>query len=305
MAPWWNASAIPANAFVIRGILKQSQHDFTNALCDLQLALTQDPRNAQAWLTRSTILTVLGDYTGARRACIPLAQLTPGLIALTAVANVACLNGDAERGCALLRNALRDNPNTAERERVWALTILAETEVRIGHSEDAQETFKKALQLDPRDVYIQCAYADLLLDLGRGREAEHLLKNSVPSDSVLLRLALAEAQQSPPPADLPMHVSMLRARFEEGHLRGDFVHQREEARFLLAIEGNAAGALKMALLNWHVQHEPADARILLESALAQRDATAALPVLAFIQSSHIEDSRLLFLTERLKRVQHP
>jgi len=98
---------------------------------------------------------------------------------------------------------------------------------------------------------------------------------------------------------------MLRARFEEGHLRGDFVHQREEARFLLAIEGNAAGALKMALLNWHVQHEPADARILLESALAQRDATAALPVLAFIQSSHIEDSRLLFLTERLKRVQHP
>jgi predicted Zn-dependent protease len=306
MLPWWNATAIPANALVIRAILKQSQHDFTNALSDLQLALARDPRNAQAWLTRSTILTVLGDYIGARRACVPLAQLAPGLIALTAAANVACLNGDAEHGCALLRTALHDNPNTPKSEQVWALTILAETQARLGHQGEAEESFKRALQLEPRDIYLQCAYADLLLDLDRAREAaESLLKNSMLSDAVLLRLALAEAQESPPGAHLPMHVSMLRARFEEGQLRGDFVHQREEARFLLALDGNSTGALKLARLNWQVQHEPADARILLESALAQHDAKAALPALEFIGASHIEDSHLAFLTDQLKDLQNP
>jgi Flp pilus assembly protein TadD len=287
---------------VLRAILKQSQHEFTNALADLQLALTQDPRNGQAWLTRSTILTVLGDYAGARRVCVPLARLTPGLVALTAAANVACLNGDAERGCALLRNALRDNPHAAKDEQVWALTILAEAQARLSYQRDAEDSFRKALELDPRDSYVRCSYADLLLDLGRARDAESLLKSSVLSDAVLLRIALAQAQQSPPPADLPMHVSTLRARFEEGHLRGDFVHQREEARFFLSLADDPCAALKVASLNWEVQHEPADARILLESALAECDAPSAQPVLEFIGSTGIEDTRLALLVQQLKRL---
>ena len=89
LAPWWNTTNAPAEALVLRATIRQSQHDFTNALADLEFALKQAPRNAQGWLTRATILTVLGEYPTARRACIPLAQLAPGLVALTAGAVVS------------------------------------------------------------------------------------------------------------------------------------------------------------------------------------------------------------------------
>src|SRR4029077_12290651 len=67
LAPWWNATNAPADALVLRATIRQNQHDFTNALADLELALQKSPRNAQAWLTRATVLTVLGDFPAARR----------------------------------------------------------------------------------------------------------------------------------------------------------------------------------------------------------------------------------------------
>ncbi len=82
----------------LRATIKQSQHDFTNALADLDLAVHINPRNPQVWLTRATIFTVLGDYAAAHQACLPLAQLTPGLIALTAVANVTSLKRRSRTG---------------------------------------------------------------------------------------------------------------------------------------------------------------------------------------------------------------
>src|SRR5690349_18702621 len=73
LAPWWGTARPPTEVLVLRGTIRQSQHDFTNALADLQIALAQAPHNAQAWLTRATILTVLGEYPEAKRACVPLA----------------------------------------------------------------------------------------------------------------------------------------------------------------------------------------------------------------------------------------
>lgn len=264
LAPWWNAPAPPTEALVMRATIRQSQHDFTNALADLELALKQSPRNPQAWLTRSSILTVLGDYPAARRACLPLAQLAPGLLALAAAASVACLDGEAERGCSLLRNALETFPAAAPSEKIWALTVLGEASVRLGRQTDAENYFKRGLELDRRDSYLQCAYADLLLDQGRVPEAISMLAGDARADGSLLRLALAEARLEPRPAGFQLHIDTLRARFATGHLRGDFVHQREEARFTLEVLDAPSEALRMAQDNWRVQHEPADARLLLE-----------------------------------------
>jgi tetratricopeptide (TPR) repeat protein len=299
LAPWWNAAGAPADALVLRATIRQAQHDFTNALSDLDLALHQAPRNAQAWLTRATILTVLSDYPAARRACIPLAQLAPGLVSLTAAASVSCLDGDAERGCALLRNALDAYPHAAAAEKIWALTVLGEASTRLGRQAEAADFFKRALELDARDTYSLCACADLLLDEGRAEEAAGLLKDGLRTDAVLLRLALAESQLKPKPESLAIHVSTLAARFEAGHLRGDFVHQREEARFVLCLLGMPREALRLAQENWRVQREPADVRILLESALAAQDLTAAQPALEFVRSSHLQDVRLQKLVEAI------
>jgi hypothetical protein len=301
LAPWWDLPTPPVEALVLRATLKQSQHDFTNALADLDRATHISPRNPQVWLTRATILTVLGDYAGARRACGPLAQLTTGLIAVTAAVNVTSLNGEAERGCALLSGTLQRNPSAPVSEKIWALTVLAQAAERLGRASEAEVDFNSALALGQRDPYLLGAYADLLLDQGRSREAADLLKNENRADGLLLRLALAESALLPRPATFDAHVAALAARFEAGHLRGDFVHQREEALFHLRLLNQPQEALRLAQANWQVQHEPADLRILLESALAAGVPAAAQPALDFMRSNRLEDVELA----KLARPLHP
>lgn len=301
LAPWWDLATPPIDALVLRATLKQSQHEFTNALADLDLAAHLAPGNPQVWLTRVTILTVLGDYAGAHRACLPLVELAPGLIALGAAANVSALNGGAESACGLLRNALTSNSTGSADEKDWALTPLAEAEVRLGQNAAAETDFKTALALGQHDPYLLGAYSDLLLDEGRDSEVVELLKNETRADALLLRLALAESAIDPQPAALNDHLAALSARYEAGHLRGDFVHQREEARFTLWLLKKPHAALQLAQTDWQAQHEPADIRILLESALAAGNPAAARPALDFIKTNHLEDVTFAKLANQLNQ----
>ena len=292
LARWWDDPTPPIDVLVLRATIKQSQHDFTNALTDLDLALRRDPGNAQAWLTKATVLTVQGNYAGARRACLPLIQLTPGLIGLTAAATVGCLNGAAAGSCALLSRALEGQPNASAGDKLWALTVLAETSARLGRLPTAEAYFKSALALGEADPYLLGAYADLLLDEGRNREVIQLLAGQLNADALLLRLTLAEDALSPPPDGHAAHLASLQARFEAGQLRGEFVHQREEARYTLELLHQPGAALRLAQANWKVQREPADVRILLETARAAGDAAAAQPALDFLRDTHLEDVQL-------------
>ena len=292
LARWWDQPTPPVDVLVLRATIKQSQHDFTNALTDLNLALKLDHANAQAWLTTATVLTVLGDYDGARRACAPLIQLAPGLIGLTAAVSVSSLNGEAASSCQLLSRALAGQPNANTGDKLWALTVLAEGSARLGRLAEAEAYFKSALALGEHDPYLLGAYADLLLDQGRNQEVASLLAGEVNADALLLRLTLAESRLTPPPDGYAAHLASLQARFEAGHLRGDFVHQREEARYTLELLHQPAAALRLAQMNWRVQREPADVLILLQSARAAGDAAAAQPALDFIKEKKLEDVQL-------------
>jgi hypothetical protein len=94
----------------------------------------------------------------------------------------------------------------------------------------------------------------------------------------------------------------LAARYHAAQLRGDTVHQQEEARFRLEVLGEAKNALALAQENWKVQKEPRDARILLESALAAKEPAAAAPAVQWLRSSRIEDKRLQDLAASLREV---
>lgn len=301
LARWWAEATPPVNVLVLRATIKQSQHDFTNALADLNLALKRDHANAQAWLTKATVLTVLGDYDGARQACAPLIQLAPGLIGLTAAVSVSSLNGEAASSCRLLSQALAGQPNASTGDKLWPLTVLAEASARQGRLAEAEAYYKSALALGEHDPYLLGAYSDLLLDEDRDREAATLLAGEVNADALLLRLTLAEARLEPRPASYAAHLASLQARFEAGHWRGDFVHQREEARYTLELRHEPAAALRLAQANWRVQREPADVRILLETARAAGDAAAAQPALDFIKEKKLEDVQLDKLARQITR----
>ena len=84
--------------------------------------------------------------------------------------------------------------------------------------------------------------------------------------------------------------------------RGDTSHRKEESRFALALQGDAPRALALARENWAEQREAADARILLEAALAARDAAAAAPVLQWLADSGFESVVLQSLAARVREL---
>ncbi len=299
LQPWWDLETPPPEVLLLRATVRQNRHEFDAALTDLERVLKMQPRNTQAWLTGAVIHQVRGDYGSAMRHCLALLSLADSLVATACVSSVASLTGHAERAHAFLRQALEDRGNEIGREeRLWVMTLLAEIAVRTGKIQEAGQYFKQALALGSSDAYLLGAYADFLLDQNQADEARNLLKEHTRVDGLLLRLALAEQQLATP--GLAERIASLEARFAAGRMRGESLHQGEEARFTLRLLKEPAAALRLAQSNWAVQREPRDARVLLEAASAVGDLSAAAPVLAWLKQKHVEDVRLSALTTQFE-----
>ncbi|MEC5159750.1 MULTISPECIES: hypothetical protein [unclassified Janthinobacterium] len=300
LAPWWQLPAPPAEVRLLRATVLQSTHQFSAALADLDAVIAADPANAQAWLTRATVLTVQGDYPAATASCARAAGLADALVGVTCLSGVAGVSGRLLNSEKLLALTLQRSAGAASELQSWALTLLAEMATRRGDAAVAEARYRAALALDPRDSYLLGAYADFLLDQRRPAEVVKLLKDQGRVDALLLRHALALQQGAGTPQALAAAAAELGARFDAAALRGDTVHQREQARFELHLRGNGAAALALARRNWAVQKEPADMRVYLEAALRARDAAAAAPVLQWIAANGVEDVALARLARQLR-----
>jgi hypothetical protein len=277
--------------------LRQFGHQFNEALADLEAAVLAEPANAEAWSWLAAIHMVRADYSAAARACNGLAPLTTALLATGCRASVDALTGRAGSAATALTVALKAAGDAGPEERLWVLTRLAETAERRGSIAVAERAFKDALALGVADVYVQAAYADFLLDNGRAREVLTLLENGTRADVLLLRLALAAKASGDPRAT--GWTRDLAARFAAARARGDRTHEKEEARFALALQGDAARALVLAQSNYAVQREPADARILLEAAIAAGEPAAAAPVRDWLEANRVESLVLQALAAKL------
>lgn len=298
LAPWWNLPDPPAAARVMRAIILQFDHQFDAARADLGAAVKSEPANGEAWAWSAAIDMVQARYPEARAACQQLTRHASPLIGTACMAYVDSITGDATAAAESIRLALRDNPRASAGELLWALTRLAEIEDRRGDFSRAEEAYRRALGLQLDDGYLLAAYADFLLDRGRPAEVLVLLKNSTRSDVLLLRLALAAKALNAP--TLAGWERDLASRFDAARLRGDKLHQKEEARFALGVQGDAPKALALARENYALQREPADARVLLEAALAAGQPAAAEPALHWMAASGIESAALSTLARKLK-----
>jgi len=300
LAPWWNASAPPPAVRVMRAVLRQYGHAFEPALADLAAAVEAEPDNVEAWAWRAAIHMVQARYAEARRDCERLLALATPLLGTACAAQVDAATGRAAPAAAALRAALAQAGSEAlPEERLWALTRLAETEERRGEQAAAEAAFRAALALGVDDVYLLAAYADFLLDRGRPREVLALLEGKGRADPLLLRLALA-ARAAGDTAAAQAHQRELAARFDAARVRGDALHEKEEARFVLAFGGDVRQALALARNNFELQREPADARVLLEAALAARDRAGAQPALGWLADSGIESGVLRALARQVE-----
>jgi Tfp pilus assembly protein PilF len=297
LSPWWKQVDAPTPILVLRATLRQSSHEFPAALTDLNLVISKERHNAQAWLTRATIHQVTGNYALAKNSCMHLYSLAPEIVIATCMNNIASLNGEADKSYAALSELYKKTPQIQPSVNIWVLTLLAEMSLRRGDAKAAQSWFGQALAADTPDSYLLGTYADFLLDQDRNTEVLTLLKDKTRVDALLLRYTLALKNTNS--ALTAEHVTMLEQRFNAAMLREETVHQREQARFELHLKNHPSAALILAQKNWGIQKESADLRIYLEAALANNNRNAALPALNWLKANQMEDKAVQALVARL------
>lgn len=295
---WWPRDELPPAVLLVRATLRQRRHDFEGALEDVTRALQQQPRSAQGWLLQAVILQVRGDHERALRSCLPLLKLADRLLAATCIASTRALQGHAETSYRRLSRTLASAAASSEAARQWATTVLAEIATALGHDRQAERHYRLALAREANDPHALAGYADLLLDQGREEEVRALLSAHARADGLLLRLAQAEDRLGGPGRE--RYVDDLEARIGASRRRVGPRHLRHEARFFLQLRNRPRQALQLSLENWKVQREPADARVVLEAALASGEAEAAREVLRWLAETRNEDVRLRRLADRFE-----
>jgi tetratricopeptide (TPR) repeat protein len=295
---FWDEPNPPEPVLVLRARIRQSNHEFSAALADLDRAARLTPDDAQALLDRASIETVIGRYEAARGDCQRVEALAAPLYGSMCRAAIAGVTGSARAAITDLSRLLSSAQIEVE-ERCWAKSLLGELSTRVGDLSTAEAHFVGVLDACPSDSYVKGALADLWLDQHRDAQIVRLLAEHVRQDALLLRLTIAERRLEAP--TFATHFADLRQRFDEARLRGSSVHRREEARFELALRDDAARALSLALVNFEVQREPADVRIALEAALAAGKPEGARRVATFARNSGLEDPQISSLLTRFPR----
>ncbi len=289
LAPWVNQRPAAPDALVLHATVQQSRHEFSAALATLDLALRVRPNDPQALLTRATILRVLGRYREASAACEQFARSVDPRLSALCIQSLRGLNGHLDSAYAALLQLSPQGWLNAEKS--WLYSELGEMAVRLGLDADAQRWFQQDLNLAPADFYVRAAYADLLLRQGRAGEALTLLQGQDSFEPLLLRIAIAQKQLHDP--RLALSSARLKAAFAAETQRGEAVHRREQARFLLEVEDQPKLALAAASENWAVQREPDDVLVLVAAARAAGNPAAAEPALDFVRSEGLRDARIV------------
>jgi len=285
---------LPASLHLTRGLLRQYRHDFEGALADFAAALELDPNLAAAHAWRGAIYLVQANYAAAQGECDALRRLGRETLFGACYGLVLAYGGQLEDGYRTLQQALANTRDLGN--RLWLLTRLGEVATWRGQADQAEKHYREALSLGRDDGYLLAAWGDFLLDSGRPADVLKQLAGWEVSDSLLLRLAEAEASLNRPGA--ARLAAMLDDRFAAARQRGDTTHRAEEARYRLRLRGDAQEALRIAAENYRVQREPRDARILLEASIAAGDAAAAQTVRDWLAGSGFEDARLRALGEK-------
>lgn len=284
LAPWRDDAAAPLEIELMQATLQQHLHDFEGAAQRLERALARDAKQPQGWLTLATVRRVQGRYDASDAACERLLALGAAVHGAACRAENDALRGRVEAAratfAALLAQARGDRSL-----RAWLLTTLAEIEQRAGAAAAAEIAYRGALRDEP-DLYTAIAYADLLLEQGRGSEVPALLRRWPRSEALLLRLALAEPRGAA--------ATELRARIAQANQRPgtETLHGREQAMFALAVDGDPARALRLARANVRSQREPIDLLVLAQAAKASGDSGALDAVRALVKEVGIHDRRL-------------
>ncbi len=277
-----------AETLYLAATARQYQHDFHGALKLLDQALQLDPGYVNARLSRATIQTVLGYYDLAKQDCRQINGLRGVAFLCQAT---ALLLTDQAPALAQRLTLMADHPELLDPAlKTWALGLLGEIAETTGDSAHARDYFTQVLAIDPKAIRERLILADLLLHDGMATQVPALLAQAPPTDGVLIRRVLAAmASGGKDDADR----AELAKRVQLNLDLGLSAHAREEARYFLEIAHDPAMALSRAQVNWALQHEFEDAKLLIDAAVSAGQPAAARPVVDWMQAQKVTAAALV------------
>ena len=289
LGPWLQRPAPLAQVLILHATILQSRHAFDGALSELDAVLQLRADDPQAWLTRATVLRVLGRYPEALQSCRHLqARADPAVVTLC-TQGVLSLSGHLSAAYAAV--VALPQQTLAPEVRAWRYSELGEMAERASDDTAAEHWFREGLQVAADDLYLRAACADLLLRHRRAAETLELLAGYESMEPMLLRMTIAHRLLQD--GSGAQAQALLVSAFELEEKRGDAVHRREQARYFLDVDPQPLAALRAAQLNWQVQREPDDILLLLRAAQAARAPDEAAPAIRFLRQQGLEDARLL------------
>lgn len=248
----------------LRAYSAQHKHDFAGAIRLLDTLIKVDPRNASARLSRAEIQLVQGRINKARADCGALALGVDADMGLLCVASLQLRTGQYAVAANLLDRLLGEFTPVDPR-RSFALLVRAEVASRAGDAK-ADALYRQALAASPGDIRTQVSYARYLHRVGRDIDVEQLLAGSEQSDTAQLQRTLAAVAARR--AEAPALVAAQGRRYATAHAVGTQPEMRDEAEFLLVLEGKPRQALALALRNFEQQRDFEDVDMLVRAAEA-------------------------------------
>ncbi|WP_236744521.1 tetratricopeptide repeat protein [Marinobacter similis] len=182
---------------VLRATLAQSLHRFDAARQDLEQVLQttqQRQQQIQSRLTLANLELVQGRYIKAQEHCQALADVYPGLIAASCLAQTEARTGGAESAYRNLRAQLASATNADLTSRFWAEGTLGDLAAQLG-LDSAAAHWGNVLQQSPEDLYTRAQLADWQLQSRNLQTTLELTEgyDQVDALAVIRAIALREA----------------------------------------------------------------------------------------------------------------
>ncbi|WP_143473918.1 tetratricopeptide repeat protein [Limnohabitans sp. 15K] len=312
LKPWWTAADLPAEAYFLRGLVKQGFHDFQDGLQDINRAIALEPARAEFWSWRFALHLLLADMTAAQKDIVEIGRLLGEEEAKVYRAVLLYRTGQPLPAVDLLSQAIRSANYQDASSQDWLGFHLGEAHRTAGQPVKALAVWGQRLQASPQSHLIRLSLAELLNQQGQYRQAKNTAMAASPSgnapnsaatltDALLMQAVLASRGLKDP--DESRLASQLEARLQSQALRQEALIERPKLIYQIAYGRDVNAGLALSIDNWQLQKEPPDAILFVQAALVLGQARAAEPVVHWAEKTGYTDSQFTPLLAQLKA--HP
>jgi thioredoxin-like negative regulator of GroEL len=312
LTPWWTAAELPAEAYFLRGLVKQGFHDFQDGLKDINRAIALEPARAEFWSWRFALHLLLADMGAAQKDIEEIGRLFGEEESKVYRAVLHYRTGQPLPAVALLSQAIRSVNFQDASSQDWLGFHLGEAHRVAGQPEKALDVWGQRLKASPQSHLIRLSLADLLNQQGQYRQAQTIAMaatsngnapNSTASmtDALLMQAVLASRGLKDP--NESRLANQLEARLKSQALRQEALIERPKLIYQIAYGRDLKAGLALSIDNWQLQKEPPDAVLFVQAALELGQARAAEPVVSWAEKTGYADPQLTPLLAQLKS--HP